>query len=139
MQSSIDAEPLPQGISLKSIVKNLKKEVHHLRKKLKKAEDELQKSRKNASEATIEVSCLRKLHMKDSTTFAIKKGNFKRELAELNKSASDKSWALTAKANFLKVELQAAKEKIQLFEGSSLWSSNKAWYEWDWSKKFSTF
>ncbi|EHA8586429.1 hypothetical protein COCNU_scaffold000363G000010 [Cocos nucifera] len=88
-ESPIDAELLPQGISLKLIVRNLKKKVQQLRKKLKKIEDELQKSRKNASEATIEVTHLCKLHVKDSMTFIIKKDNFERELVELKKSTND--------------------------------------------------
>ncbi|EHA8586717.1 hypothetical protein COCNU_scaffold000789G000020 [Cocos nucifera] len=125
MQSPIDVELLPQGILLKLIVKNLKKKVHHLRKKLKKAEDEHQKSRENALEATIEVTYLHKLHMKDSANFTNKKGSFEKELAKLKKSASDKSWVLAAKIDSLEVELHAVKEKIQLLEGSSLLSFDK--------------
>ena len=85
MQSPIDADLLPQEVSLKSMIRNLKREVHHLKKKLKKIEDELQKSRKNALEATIEVTHLRKLQRKDSVSFSIRKDNFERELAELKK------------------------------------------------------
>ncbi|EHA8586611.1 hypothetical protein COCNU_scaffold000575G000020 [Cocos nucifera] len=90
-KSPIDVEQLPQGIPLRSIVRNLKKEVHHLRKKLKRTKDELQKSRKNALEVIIEVTRVRKLQIKDSTTFTIKKGSFERKLVELKKSNSDKS------------------------------------------------
>ena len=131
--SSTNVEPLPHGIPLKPIVKVYKREFYHLKKKLKKMEDELQKSRKNAFEATIEVSHLRKLHMKDFTSFNIKKGNFKRELAKLKKSASDKSWVLTIKISSLKAELRAVRDQIQLLKGSSPWSIDKAQYEWDWS------
>ncbi|EHA8588090.1 hypothetical protein COCNU_scaffold004099G000010 [Cocos nucifera] len=52
--SPTDAELLSQGIPLKPIVKNLKRKIHHLKKKLKKIEAELRGSRKNASEAMIE-------------------------------------------------------------------------------------
>ena len=92
-------------------------------------EDELQKSRKNALEAIIEVTHLRKLHMKDFISFNIKKGNFERELAELKKSTDDKSWALTIKLSSLEVKLRVAKEEIQLLEGSSPWSSDEARYK----------
>ena len=73
----------------------------------------------------IEVTHLQKLHRKDSTSFSIRKDNFERELVKLKKSASDKSWALMAKISFLEVELKVAKEKIQLLEGSSPWSTDK--------------
>ena len=72
----------------------------------------------NGSEATIEVTHLHKLYMKDSVSFNIKKDNFEKELAELRKNISDKSWALTVKISFLEVELKMVKEKIQLLEGS---------------------
>ena len=52
------------------------------------------------------------MHMKDSMSFSIRKDNFKRELAELRKNASDKSWALTTKISSLKEELRAMGEKI---------------------------
>ncbi|KAG1334184.1 hypothetical protein COCNU_03G003030 [Cocos nucifera] len=107
--SPTDAELLSKGIPLRSIDKGLKREIHHLKKKLKKMEDELQRSRKNASKAIIEVTCLCKLHMKDSVSFNIKKGNFERELAKLKKSINDKSWALTMKVSFLEVELKMMK------------------------------
>ena len=100
-------------------------------------EDELQRSKKNASEATIEVTHLRKLHIKDSISFNIKKDNFEKEQTELRKNVSDKSWALAAKISFLEVELKTVKEKIQLLKESSPWSSDKVRYEWDWSQRFS--
>ena len=43
MQSPANAESLPQRISLKTLNKRLRKEVHQLSKKLKKIEDELYK------------------------------------------------------------------------------------------------
>ena len=64
--------------------------------------------------------------MKDSASFNIRKGNFERELAELKKGASEKSWTLIAKASSLEVKLKAVKKKIHLLEGSSPWSSDKA-------------
>ena len=91
MQSPIDVESLPQEIPLKLIIKSLKRKIHHLRKKLKKIEDELQRSKKNASKVMIEVTRLHKLYMKDSISFSIKKDNFEKKLAEFKKSASDKS------------------------------------------------
>ncbi|KAG1370065.1 hypothetical protein COCNU_15G004310 [Cocos nucifera] len=130
-ESSINADPLPQGVLLKSLIKSLKKEVHHLKKKLKKVEDNLQALWKNASEETKEVTHLRNLDMKDPASFSIQKESFKRELAELLKNASDKSWALMAKIDSLETQLKAMKEKIQLLEGSLLWSTDKAQFEWD--------
>ncbi|EHA8587978.1 hypothetical protein COCNU_scaffold003759G000010 [Cocos nucifera] len=55
---STNANPLPQVVSIKPLIKNLRKEVHLLRKKMKKMEDDLQASRKNAFEMTKEVSHL---------------------------------------------------------------------------------
>ena len=113
------------------MIKNLRKEVHLLRKKLKKTEDNLQALRKNASEATKKVTHLRNLHMKDSTSFSIRKGSFERELAELWKNACNNSWALTAKIGSLETQLKAVNEKVQLLKGSLPWSSDKAQFEWD--------
>ncbi|EHA8586371.1 hypothetical protein COCNU_scaffold000249G000020 [Cocos nucifera] len=110
--SPLDADLLPQGVLLKSLIRNLKKKVHHLRKKLKKMEDDLQALRENASEVTKEVTYLQNVHMKDSASFAIQKRIFKKEISELKKSASDKSWALTMKIGTLKARLKMTKEKI---------------------------
>ncbi|KAG1365050.1 hypothetical protein COCNU_12G000500 [Cocos nucifera] len=112
----------------KSMVRNLKKEVHHLKKKMKKIEDKLQRSRKSASKAMIEVTRLQKLHMRDFVDFRIRKDSYDRELAELKKSVRDKSWALIAKIGSLEVQLKAAKEKIRLLGGSSPWSFDKMRY-----------
>ena len=94
-------------------------------------EDSLQASWKNALEVTKEVTRLQNLHMKDSADFGIRKDIFERELTELKKNVSHKSWVLTVKINSLVTELKAMKEKIQLLEGSSPWSSHKVWYEWN--------
>ena len=37
----IDADPLPHGVSIKPLIRSLKKEIHRLKKKLKKMEDDL--------------------------------------------------------------------------------------------------
>ncbi|EHA8587327.1 hypothetical protein COCNU_scaffold001895G000010 [Cocos nucifera] len=69
----VEADPLPQGISLKARIRHLEREVRYTKKKLKKVEDKLQRSRKNYSEATIEVTCLRNLHKKNSMNYINKK------------------------------------------------------------------
>ncbi|KAG1327735.1 hypothetical protein COCNU_01G016690 [Cocos nucifera] len=128
LESPIDVEPLPQGIPLKVFNRKLKKEVHHLSKKLKKTEDELQKSYKNYADAAIEINHLRQAYKKDFKEYTKKKNHLKVELEKIMKHASEKSWALTAKISSLKVEHNAAKEKIQLLKGSSAWSSS--WEEY---------
>ncbi|EHA8586358.1 hypothetical protein COCNU_scaffold000210G000030 [Cocos nucifera] len=85
----------PEGIPLRPIVKNLKEKIHHLKKKLRKTKDELQRSRKNASKVTVKVTRLRKLHMKESVSFSIRKDNFEKELAELRNGSSKKSSSST--------------------------------------------
>ena len=87
---------------MKSLIKSLKKEVH-LKRMLKKMEDDLQAPQRNASGATNEVTCLQNLYMKDSGSFSIRKDNFEKEIAELKKNASDKFWALTAKISSSKL------------------------------------
>ncbi|EHA8587498.1 hypothetical protein COCNU_scaffold002442G000010 [Cocos nucifera] len=44
--SLVDADPLPQGVSFKPLIKDLKKKVHQLRKRLKRVEADLQASQK---------------------------------------------------------------------------------------------
>ncbi|EHA8587141.1 hypothetical protein COCNU_scaffold001466G000050 [Cocos nucifera] len=129
LPSPIDADPLLQGVLLKPLMKSLKKEVYHLKKKLKKMEDDLQASWKNALKATKEVTHLQNLHMKDFASFSIRKNSFERKIAELKKNASDKSWTLMAKISSLEVDLKIVKEKIHLLEGSSPWSTDKAQYD----------
>ncbi|EHA8592230.1 hypothetical protein COCNU_contig69376565G000010 [Cocos nucifera] len=126
-KSPINADPLPQGIPLKAHLKYLRKEVHQLKKKLKKIEDELQKFREHALEAITEVTHLRKLHMRDYATevtrlrklhmrdyasVAIRKSVFEKELAELKKNTSDKSWALTAKVCSLELSLKQPRRRF---------------------------
>ena len=82
----------------------------------------------------IEITHLRQAHKKDSMDYIRKKRNFEVELEEIKKRASDKSWMFTSKVRSLEVELNAAREKIQLLKGSSSWSSNNVQYGWDWSK-----
>ncbi|EHA8588940.1 hypothetical protein COCNU_scaffold007375G000010 [Cocos nucifera] len=126
-----------KGVPLKSMIRNLRKEVYHLKKKLKKTEDELQRSKKNALKVMIEVTCFRNLHMKDFINYNTKKGNFEKELARFRKDASDKSWVLAAKINSLETEPNAEKEKVKLLEGSSSLSSDRTQCDGDWSKKLS--
>ncbi|EHA8588103.1 hypothetical protein COCNU_scaffold004112G000080 [Cocos nucifera] len=128
-ESSINTDLLPQGVPMKPLIKSLRGKIHLLKKKLKKMEDDLRTSRKNASKATREITCLHGLHMKDAVSFSIRKGSFEKEIIKLKRNASDKSWALTAK------NLKKAKKKIYLLEGSSSWSTNKARYDWDWSQR----
>nr|XP_029117889.1 uncharacterized protein LOC114913355 [Elaeis guineensis] len=80
---------LPQGIPLKFMIQNLRKEVRHLTKKSKKMEDELCRLRKSHSEATAEATRFRNLHVKGVMDYSRKKANFEKELEELQKRASD--------------------------------------------------
>ena len=73
------------------MIRNLKNEVHHLKKKLKKAKDEILWSKKICSEQMIEVTRQRQVHKKDSMDYIIKKRNFEVELKEIKKHASKKS------------------------------------------------
>ncbi|EHA8588520.1 hypothetical protein COCNU_scaffold005638G000010 [Cocos nucifera] len=118
----------PKGGSDKAFDKK-SKEVHLLKKKLKKMEDDLQASRKNTSEVTKEVTRLHGLHMKDAVSFNIWKDSFEKKIIKLKRNASDKSWALTAKISSLEADLKNAGEKIHLVEGSSPWSIDKAQYD----------
>ena len=106
-------------------------------KKSKKLDDELHRLRKSHSEATMEVTCLRNLHKKDCMDYSRKKANFEKELEELRKHASDRSWTQASKISSLEVELAAAREKIGQLEGSSSWLATQAKYDRDWSIKFS--
>ncbi|EHA8586714.1 hypothetical protein COCNU_scaffold000782G000010 [Cocos nucifera] len=108
----IDADPLSNGILIKPLIRSLKKEIHHLKMKLRKIEDDLQELRKNASEETVEVTHLRNLQRKDSTSFSIWKGNFESEMVKLGRSASNKSWELTAKISSLEIDITMEKKKI---------------------------
>ncbi|EHA8586267.1 hypothetical protein COCNU_scaffold000150G000010 [Cocos nucifera] len=81
--SSIDNDPLPLGVLFKPLIKGLKKEVHQLRKRLKRVEADLQGSQKNAAEVIKEATRLQSLHMKDTASFTIWKENFEKKPAEL--------------------------------------------------------
>ena len=69
--------------------------------------------------------------MKDSASFSIRKDSFEKEIAELKKKTSDKSWALMMKISFLEADHKVAKEEIYLLERSSSWSFDKTRYEWN--------
>ncbi|EHA8586220.1 hypothetical protein COCNU_scaffold000109G000010 [Cocos nucifera] len=112
-ESPTNTDPLPQGVLIKSLIKNLRRKIHLLRKKLKKMEDDFRASRKNAS-----------------------KDSFRKEIVELKRNANDKFWALTAKISSLEADPKNAEKKIHLLERSSPWSIDKARYDWDWSIKF---
>ena len=135
--SLTEADPLPQGIPQKLLIRNLIKEVHHLKKKLKKMEDELQQSRKNCSELTVETTHLCKVHKKELMSFINRKSHLYEELEQVRRLGGEKVWALTAKASSLEVELRATRERIKILEGSSAWSTSRTKYDWDWSKRFS--
>ena len=62
------------------MIRNLNKEVHHFKKKLKKIKDELQKSRKDYSELTIEITHLHKVHKKELMDFIDRKRHLTEEL-----------------------------------------------------------
>ncbi|XP_073106610.1 uncharacterized protein [Elaeis guineensis] len=78
----------PQGIPLKSMIRDLRRKVHHLMKKSKKLDDELHRLRKSHSKATTEVTRLRDLHKKDFMDYTRKKADFIKELAK-NAPATD--------------------------------------------------
>ena len=97
---------------MKAMIWDLRREVRHLTKKSKKMDDELHKLRKSHSEATMEVTRLRNLYKKDFIDYIRKKANFMKELEELRKYASDRSWTQASKISSLEVELAATWEKI---------------------------
>ena len=66
-----------------------------------------------------------------------KKADFVKELEELQKYASNRSWTQASKISSLEVKLVAAREKIGQLEGSSSWLTTQADHDRDWSKKFS--
>ena len=118
-QCPAEALPLPLGVPLKSTIQRLKKEVLHLTKKLKKTEDKLRKSKKCYSEAAAEAAHFRSLQVKAIMDYSRRKANFTKELEECTKSASDRTWAQKARISALKVELSAAKRRIDQLEGNS--------------------
>ena len=66
-----------------------------------------------------------------------RKADFITELEELQKCASDRSWTQASKISSLKVELAAAREKIDRLEGSSSRLTVQTDCDQDWSKRFS--
>ncbi|KAG1358599.1 hypothetical protein COCNU_08G000450 [Cocos nucifera] len=83
VQSPIEADPLPQGMPLKSSLRRLRKKVHHLRRKVENMEGELKKSKKNYAEASVEINPLRQAYKKDSMDYIKKKWNFEVKLEEI--------------------------------------------------------
>ena len=71
-------------------------------------EGKLCKLRESHSEATTEATHFRNLHVKGIMEYSWRKANFKKELEEHKKCASDRSWAQAAKISSLRVELSAA-------------------------------
>ena len=88
-QCPAEALPLPQGIPLKSTIRDLRKKVHHLMKKSKKLDDELHQLRKSHLEVTAEAIRFQDLHRKGLMEFTRKSADFATELEELQKRASD--------------------------------------------------
>ena len=82
-------------------------------------EDELRRLRESHSEATTEATYFRNLHVKGIMDYSQRKANFKKELEEHKKHASDRFWAQAFKISSLGAELSAAREKIGQLEGSS--------------------
>ena len=110
---------------------DLRRKVHHLTKKSKKLDDELHQLRKSHSEATVEVTRLRDLHKKGFMDYTWKKADFVKELEELQKCASDRSWTQASKISSLEVESAAGREKIDQLEGSSSWPTTQADHGWN--------
>ncbi|KAG1367045.1 hypothetical protein COCNU_13G008350 [Cocos nucifera] len=125
----VDIDPLPHGVLIRPQIRSLKKEIHRLKKKLRKIEDDLQESRKNASKKTIKVTHLKNLHRKDSSNFSIQKDSFEKEMAKMKRSASNKSWKLTSKIRSLEIDLMVMKKKFQLLEETSSWSTERIRYD----------
>ena len=117
-QCPAEALLLPQKIPLKFVIWNLRREVRHLTKKSKKMDDELHRLRKSHSKATAKVTHLRDLHKKGFMDYTWKKADFVKELEELQKCVSDRSWTQASKISSLEVELAVAWEKIGPLEGS---------------------
>ena len=82
-------------------------------------EGELRRWRESHSEATVEATYFRNLHVKGIMEYSRRKTNFKKELEECKKRASDQIWAQAAKISSLRKELSAARERIGQLEESS--------------------
>ena len=77
---------------MKFMIQDLKREVRHLMKKSKKLDDELHQLRKSHSKATAEATHLQHLHKKGFMDYTRRKADFVKELEELRKHASNRSW-----------------------------------------------
>ena len=82
-------------------------------------EGELRRLRESHSEVTAEATRFRNLHVKGIMEYSQRKTNFKKELEEHKKRASDRTWTQAAKISSLIVELSAMQERISQLEGSS--------------------
>ena len=76
---------------MKTIINDLKKEVYQVKKKLKKIEDEFQKSKKSYAEAAIKINCLCQSFKQLFKEYIIKKYHLSEELEETKKCASEMS------------------------------------------------
>ncbi|EHA8586941.1 hypothetical protein COCNU_scaffold001195G000050 [Cocos nucifera] len=119
VESQVETDPSPQAVPLKASLRRLRKEVYHLKRKVEKMKGELKESKKNYVEASTEIDRLRQAHKKGSMDYIRKKRDLEVKLEEVKDHGSEKAWSLIAKASSLEVELNAAKEKILLLEGSS--------------------
>ena len=79
-QCPVEALPLPQEIPLKSMIRDLRREVCQLMKKSKKLEDELHQLRKSHSEVTAEATRFQDLHRKGLMEYTQGKADFVTEL-----------------------------------------------------------
>ncbi|EHA8587630.1 hypothetical protein COCNU_scaffold002859G000020 [Cocos nucifera] len=113
----------------KAHAKNLRREVHHLKRKLEKAEKEPQKLRKDRSEMTVEITHLCKLHKIDSMSFINWKWDLTEDLERMKKLGSEKVWSLTAKIGSFEASLHRAKERIEQLEGGMAWSQSHAMFD----------
>ena len=112
MQSLIGAKSLSQSIPLKAHIKDLKREFHQLKKKLRKIEDELKKSKKGYTKVLVEINRLRQSSKQFFKKYTAKKYYLTEELEWATKLASDNTWTSTAKICSLEAKLREAKEKI---------------------------
>ena len=93
-------------------IKNLRREVYQLKKKLGKIKWELKKFKKSYTEANVEISHFRQVHKKDAMDYINKKCHLIEELERVKKLSSDKAWVLSAEIFFLEAKLRGANEKI---------------------------
>ena len=95
-------------------------------KKSKKLDDELLRLRESHSKVTTEATRFQDLYKKDFMDYTWRKADFVKELEELRKCASDRSWTQTSKISSLEIELATAWEKIGQLKGSSSWLATQA-------------